>query len=98
MAITIELPPDLEQRLKAETPDLAADFKRALAIELYREQRITIGQFAAILGISRWDADGVLKEAKVYYDQTIEDVIAESEGLRELRERRQAQEHDAGRR
>ena len=80
MAITIELPADLEAQLKAETPDLAADLKRAMAIELYREERITIGQFAALLAISRWDADGLLKHAGVMY-QTVEEFRAESERL-----------------
>ena len=98
MAITIELPADLEARLRAATLDFEADMKRALTIELYREGRITVGQLARILDVSRYGADGVLKDAKVYYDQKIEDVIADSEGLRELREGRLAQEQNAGRR
>lgn len=98
MAITIDLPADLEAKLREQTPDLAADLKRAVAIELYREHRISQGQLARILGITRMEADGVLKDAKVWLEITAEEVIAESEGLRELREQRAAQEQHAGRR
>ena len=41
MAVTIQLPPDVEQRLRAETPNLDAEAKEAMLVELYRQDKLS---------------------------------------------------------
>ncbi len=41
MAVTLQLPPDIEQNLREELGDLGAAAKEAVLIELYRQGRLT---------------------------------------------------------
>ena len=85
MAITIELPADIEEDLRNRLGDLDAEAKEALAVELYRQRKLTLRQLSKLLGLSRFETDGVLKKHEVYYDLTAEDVAREAEELRRLR-------------
>ena len=37
MSVTVELPADVEKRLRAESPDLESEAKEAMLVELYRQ-------------------------------------------------------------
>lgn len=65
MAVTIQLPPDVEQRLRAETPNLDIEAKEALLVELYRQDRLSRYELALALGLSRFETDAVLKRHNV---------------------------------
>jgi hypothetical protein len=86
MAICIEIPADIERQLRAalDNPEQAA--KETFLVELYRQRKLTHHQLCEALGISRLEADDLLKQHHVYYDLTGDDVVRESEGLRQLRE------------
>jgi len=68
MAITIELPVGMEERLRAKAPDV--DFEReakiGLAIELFRKETIGIFELGLILGMDRFDAEVFLARRKEY--------------------------------
>jgi hypothetical protein len=49
MAIHIELPELIEERLRAEVPDLGAAAKEAMLVEMYRQGRISHGGVARTL-------------------------------------------------
>ena len=68
MAVTIQLPPDVEQRLRAETPDLDSEAKEAMLIELYRRERLTHYELSQSLGLDRFETDAVLKKHNVTED------------------------------
>jgi predicted HTH domain antitoxin len=51
MAITITLPPDLENELRKEFPDLEQAAKESLFIESYRTGRISLGTLAEGMGL-----------------------------------------------
>jgi predicted HTH domain antitoxin len=85
MAITIELPSAIEEELRSEEGDLAAVSKEALLIELYREGRISHGELADVLGLSRNQADEVLRRRRVTEDLLTSTELAEQvTGLRRL--------------
>ncbi len=76
MSVASNWPPDR---------DLAEQAKEALAVEGYRQHKLTHSQVSKMLGISRFETDALLKKHGVYYDMTVEDVRRESEELHRLR-------------
>lgn len=80
MTITLMLPDDIAQR-----PDPGREALEALAIEGYRSGALTFYQARQLLGLSRFEFDGFLKERKIYdhaYD--IEDFERDLETMRQL--------------
>jgi predicted HTH domain antitoxin len=84
MAVTIELPPNVEARLRAELADLDEVAKLGLAVEAYRNAKLTLGQFADLLGVSQYAADGILKERGVSNSPSEEELAAERDALQRL--------------
>ena len=68
MAVTIALPSEFEERLRAETPDLDAAAKQALLVELYRQEKLTHFELSQALDLDRFETDGVLKAHNVTVD------------------------------
>lgn len=85
MPILIDLPAGIESHLRATLGDLDVAAKEALLVELYRQRKLTARQLSEALGISRFGTEALLKRHEVCHDVTRDDVIVESEGLRELR-------------
>jgi predicted HTH domain antitoxin len=80
MEITVKLPDDLIQH-----PDPAREALEALVIEGYRSGALSHYQASQLLGISRFEFDGFLKERNIYehaYD--IQDLDQDQETLRRL--------------
>jgi len=66
MQITLEIPDDLALSLLRPGQDPARAALEALAIEAYRERRLTGYQLRSLLGIrSRYELDGFLKEHRI---------------------------------
>lgn len=84
MALTIELPAEVEQRLRAETPDLDSEAKEAMLVELYRQDKLSHYELSQALGLDRFETDGVLKSHNVTEDLPTAEEI--EEGLRRLRQ------------
>jgi predicted HTH domain antitoxin len=84
MAVTIELPPNVEARLRAEMVDLDEVAKLGLAVEAYRNAKLTLGQFADLLGVSQYAADGILKERGATSSLSEEELAAERDMLQRL--------------
>jgi predicted HTH domain antitoxin len=68
MTITFSLPQDIERLLAQEGRDLSLVTKEAALVELYRQEKISHGQLAQALGLSRYEADAVLKRHGVTED------------------------------
>jgi predicted HTH domain antitoxin len=68
MAVTIQLPADVEQRLRAETPDLESEAREAMLVELYRQDKLSHYELSQALGLDRFETDGVLKKHNVTED------------------------------
>jgi hypothetical protein len=81
--ISFQLPDDVEQRLRRELGDLDAVAKEAALVELYRQGQLSHGSLAESLGISRYEADAVLKRHNVSEDLlTREEFDEQLNGLR----------------
>jgi predicted HTH domain antitoxin len=65
MAVTIHLPADLEQRLRAESPDFEAEAKEAVALELFRRGKISHHELSVVLGLDRFETDAYLQRHNV---------------------------------
>ncbi|MBI4579328.1 MAG: UPF0175 family protein [Planctomycetes bacterium] len=74
MSVTRDIPGDLDDQAK-----------EALAVELYRQRKLTQFQLSQVLGLDRFETDALLKRHEVYYDLTADDVAREAESLRQLR-------------
>ena len=91
MQITVTLPDDLAAPLLPHGQEPARAALEALALEAYRQRRITGYQIRTLLGIpSRYELDGFLKQHEVY-DYTIEDFDRDLATIRELSEKRKAE-------
>ena len=85
MGISIELPSALEDKLRAALGDLDSAAKEAMLVELYRQAKISHGELAASLGLSRYETDGLLKRHNVTEDLiTSSELDAQINGLRKL--------------
>lgn len=82
MAISFDLPREIEELLRSEGADLSADAKESYLVSLYREDRITHLQLAEALGLSRLETNGVLKRHRVSIGPDFEDFRAEFGSLR----------------
>ncbi len=68
MAINIELPSDIEAKLRADFGDLSVAGREAMLVELYRQGKISHGELAEGLGLSRYETDNVLRRHNVTED------------------------------
>jgi hypothetical protein len=85
MQITIEIPDDLAATLAASRQDPGRAALEAIALEAYRQRRLSGYQLRTLLGISsRYELDGFLKERQVY-DYSLEDFEQDLASIRELR-------------
>ncbi|MFM9957254.1 MAG: UPF0175 family protein [Phycisphaerales bacterium] len=84
MTVTFDLPPDIEACVSQLGPDVSATVKQAALVDLYRREVIGHADLARALGLSRLEADGLLKAHEVYLDDTIESLEADAEALKRL--------------
>lgn len=86
MAISINLPNDIEAGLRARFDDLDAAAKEALLVELYRQNRITHYEISRALALSRFQTDDLLKRHNVNENITLKHVRRDAEISRQVRE------------
>lgn len=80
MQLTVDLPSDLEAILRRTVEgNLNAYARDALAVQLYRDRKITHDQFQRFLGISSYEADTVLKRHGGVDELAAEELAAQVE-------------------
>lgn len=84
MTLTIQLPDELARRLREKIPDLESEARESFAVDLYRRRELTHHQLSQVLGLDRFQTDGVLKKHGVMLDLTAEEFAAELADAREL--------------
>ncbi len=85
MTFEIDISPAIKDALAAGGRSPEAELKEAALVELYRQLRISHGQFAEALGIARHEADAILKRHNVTEDLvTPEELDEQVARLREL--------------
>ena len=82
MQITVHLPDDFVQR-----PNPAREALESLAIEGYRSGALSHFEAAQLLGLSRMEFDGFLKERSIYeHAYSAEDLEEDRKTFEDLRE------------
>lgn len=85
MSVTVELPGDIEARLRQENPNLDSDAKEAYAVELFRRGKLNHFQLSRVLGVDRFTTDAVLKRHQVEeHALTGADIEADRDTLRKV--------------
>jgi hypothetical protein len=82
---TFSLPPEVEERLRAEVPDLSGAVREAFAVDLFRRGILTHQGLGQSIGLDRFETDALLKRHRVTEQSlTHEDVDADVRNLDEL--------------
>ena len=85
MTVTFSIPPNVERLLVEDGQDLNLAAKEAALLDLYRREKISHGELAQALGLSRCATDGVLKKHAVTEDLiTPEELKAQVASLGDL--------------
>jgi predicted HTH domain antitoxin len=74
MAITIELPQEVENLLNAEWPDLSRRALEAIMLEGYRDRVLSRGKIAEILGMTFSESETFLRQHGALLDYSEEDL------------------------
>lgn len=81
----LDIPKKIEDVLQREFGDkLEPAAREALGVEAYRTGKLSLGEFAEMLGITTGEADGLLRDRGVYLDMTVSEVEEDVASLREL--------------
>ena len=82
MAVTIQLPSDVEKRLRAEFADLDTEAKETLALDLFRRGKLSHYELSKVLGLDRFQTDAYLKRHNVLEGSlTMQDLDEQSQTL-----------------
>ena len=83
--LTIELPDELSAALASSGQDLSRAAFEAIALESYRERKLSTAQLRRLLGFqTRMEVDGFLKSHGVELEYTLEDLERDRETHRRL--------------
>ena len=83
--VTLDIPEELSAVLSAHGEDLPRAVIESLALEAYRERKLTTAQLRRVLGFeSRYELDGFLKAHEVWLDYGLEDLERDREAHRKL--------------
>ena len=83
--LTLNLPDELFAALSGSGQDLSRAAFEAIALEAYRERKLTAAQLRRVLGFeTRYQLDGFLKQHDVWLDYTWQDLEQDREIHRQL--------------
>jgi predicted HTH domain antitoxin len=82
MPVTIQLPADVESRLRSECPDLDVAAREAVALDLFRRGKLSHFELSQVLGLDRFETDALLKRHHVAEGSlTMQDMEEQSQTL-----------------
>lgn len=85
ISLTVNLPPEVEERLRAESGDLCSAVRESFAINLFRRGILTHHELGQALGLDRFETNALLKRNGVTeYSLTHEDIDADVISLKEF--------------
>jgi len=85
MQVTVDIPDDVAERLRAAGGDLSRRALEALALEEYKQGRLTKPELRRWLGFGTRDAlDGFLKAHGVFESYSLDDLERERRDLERL--------------
>jgi hypothetical protein len=85
MTVTVQIPDDLAQRIRAQGGDLSRHILEVLALEEYRCGHLTKPELRRLLGFeTRQALDGFLKAHDILEDYSVDDLEHDRQDLRRL--------------
>ena len=82
LTVTLDLPPEVENKLRRETPDLEADVRQAYVLDLFRRGIVGHFELASLLGLDRCETDALLKRHNIFEGSlTMADLDSDSRNL-----------------
>jgi predicted HTH domain antitoxin len=85
MTVDLEIPDEVEERLRARWGDLPRRALEAVAIEAYRSGALTPAEVQQMLGLaSRWDVEAFLRRADAFLDYGSDDIRRDLQELRRV--------------
>jgi predicted HTH domain antitoxin len=84
MNVIVRIPDELAARLTAEGGDLEQRALEAFGLAEYQAGRLFESDLCQLLGLSRYEVDGFLKERGIFHDYTQADLEREQETLDRL--------------
>ncbi len=86
MTLTISIPEGMEELLRTHAEgDVGRYVREAVAVDLYRSRKLTHGQLQQFMGVSRYEADGILKKHGGVDMLTAEELEEQVDRLQKLR-------------
>jgi predicted HTH domain antitoxin len=84
MSITLALPDAIEEAVpNAERAALVG-----IAVEGFRNEKLTIGQVGKLLGVSHWEAEQILGKNGCRWEMTVEEIEADVRALSSVLDRK----------
>lgn len=88
MTLKVELPGDLEAIIRRNIDgDLDTYAREALAVQLYRERKLTHGQLQQFLNVQSYEADSILKKHGGVDELNPDELAAQVQASRTARQR-----------
>jgi predicted HTH domain antitoxin len=85
ISIPINLSPEVEERLRAESRDLSSAVRESFAVNLFRRGILTHHEVGQELGLDRFETDALLKRNQVTeYSLSHEDIDADVNSLKQF--------------
>ncbi len=79
--VNISVPKELKDILHVSEEEVGKEALKSIAIELYREGKVSMGKAAEIAGISKIEMMGILREKKVPLQYTENDLKEDLKAL-----------------
>lgn len=77
--MTIELPEEVASALAAESRDLSQAVLEAVLVTAVRDATLSVARARRILGLSRYEMDGLLKRHNAGTEMTVEEIERDTE-------------------
>ena len=84
MQVVLEIPDRFVNLLQTNERDLPRRALESLAVEAYRLEQISLGQFAEMLNASINDANGILKVRGISDDLSLEEFVEQRKHMERL--------------
>jgi len=82
--ISVKVPRDLVRILKVKDEEVPKLVKLYLAIELYREGKVSLGKAAEIAGVSKWEMMEIIASKNIPIQYDVKDLERDIKTLEEL--------------
>lgn len=83
--VTLDIPDELSVALSAPGIDLSRTIFEALALEAYRERKLSTAQLRRLMGFeTRYELDGFLKAHEVWLEYGVEELERDRQAHRAL--------------